>query len=215
MLVFMVLLFTVLGSAFPAQAEAMQVQEAQTIRPVAQIPTPKVPFYSQFKDIQSPKWQKVGCGIASLTMIIDFYTPNAVSVNTLLTQGIAAGAYDQNAGWIYKGLIQLSQKYGLDGAYHDLSKLDSQTAFAQFKKYLQDGPVILAVHYKFDPKSTIPHLVVINGIDNDVVYYNDPAAQVGEKKISTADFLKGWKKKIIVIRPVKEQNKVALDTKSK
>ena len=172
-----------------------------------------MPFYSQFKDIISPKWQKVGCGITSLAMLIDFYKPEAaVSVNALLSQGIAAGAYDKNAGWIYKGLIKLSQKYGLNGTYYDLSKLGTETAFTRFKNYLKDGPVMLVVHYQFDPKSTIPHLVVINGIDADkgVIYYNDPAAKTGEKQISVANFLKGWKKKVIAFRPVKESKGIAL-----
>ncbi|MFZ2500554.1 MAG: C39 family peptidase [Minisyncoccia bacterium] len=168
---------------------------------VASTSIPFVPFYSQFKDIQAPKWQKVGCGITSLTMIIDYYKPDAVSVNTLLKRGIAVGAYAKNAGWIYAGLIQLSQKYGLEGKYHDLSKLDSKTAFEKFKILLDGGPVILAIHYKFDPKSTVPHLVVINGIHDGVVYYNDPAMAQGAQQISTTDFLKGWKKKVIVIRP--------------
>lgn len=186
-----------------------------TVAPYAEVQTivPDVPFYSQFKDIQSPQWQKVGCGIASLAMVIDFYKPGAVSVNTLLKKGIAAGAYLQDVGWIYAGLIHLAQRYGLDGSYHDLSKLDTKTAFDQFKKYLDGGPVILSVHYKFDPKSTIPHLVVIDGIKNDVVYYNDPAAKTGEKQISVANFLKGWTKKVIVIRPVKESAGVALAIK--
>ena len=166
---------------------------------------PDVPFYSQFKDIRSPQWQKVGCGITSLAMIINYYDPNAVSVNALLSEGIASGAYEQNVGWIYAGLINLSQKYGLDGTYHDLSGLDTQTAFDQFQNYVKTGPVILSVHYKFDPKSTIPHLVVIDAVNDGVVYYNDPAAKNGEKQISVADFLKGWKRKVIVIRPAQNQ----------
>ena len=170
---------------------------------------PQVPFYSQFQDIKEVPWQKVGCGITDLAMIIDYYKP-AVSVNTLLTQGIAAGAYLQSAGWTYQGLISLGKKYGLDGTSYDLAKSDSAAAFNQFKKYLQDGPVIVSVHYKFDPKSTIPHLVVINGIVGDTLYYNDPAAKTGEKQISVADFLKGWKKRFIVMRPAKAGNVVAL-----
>ncbi|MDR3571589.1 MAG: C39 family peptidase [Candidatus Pacebacteria bacterium] len=183
---------------------------ATIVAPMSTSSVPDVPFYSQFRDIRSPQWQKVGCGITSLAMVIDYYSPNAVSVNTLLKQGIAAGAYEQNAGWIYAGLIQLSQKYGLDGTYHDLSKLDTQTAFEQFKKYVKAGPVILAVHYKFDPKSTIPHLVVIDAVQDGIVYYNDPAAKTGEKQIAVADFLKGWKRKVIVIRPTQEAQSTTL-----
>ena len=183
--------------------------------PVAPTPLPAVstvpvvPFYSQFQDITPPAWQKKGCGITSLAMVIDFYKP-AVSVDTLLTQGIAAGAYLQNAGWTYSGLISVGKKYGLDGASYDLGTLSSKAAFVKFQKFLAEGPVIASVHYKFDPKSTIPHLVVIDGIKGDIIYYNDPAAKTGQKQISIADFLKGWKQRFIVIRPVKENVKVAL-----
>lgn len=161
---------------------------------------PNVPFYSQFTDIASPAWQEVGCGITSLAMVIDFYKPDAVSVNNLLTQGIEAGAYDPSLGWKYGGLIQLSQAYGLSGTYYDLTNLAAGAAFSQFKNLLKGGPVILSVHNRFNPQSTVPHLVVIDGIKNNVVYYNDPAAKMGEKQIPVADFLKGWKKKVIVLR---------------
>ena len=170
---------------------------------------PEVPFYSQFRDITSAKWQKVGCGVTSLAMVVDYYKP-AVSVNKLLEQGIAGGAYLQNAGWTYKGLIQISQKYGLDGTSYDLGKKSTEAAFAQFKDDLEDGPVIASVHYKFDPKSTIPHLVVINGLEDGLLTYNDPAAKTGAKQISTADFLKAWKKRYIVVRPTDKGGTMAL-----
>ena len=184
----------------PPPAIAPVIVSPAPISIVATTTIPTVPFYSQFKDITSPTWQKVGCGVASLAMIIDYYKPS-VPVNTLLKQGVASGAYLQSAGWTYKGLIDLSKKYGLTGKSFDLGKSGKDNAFEEFKRSLKDGPVIASVHYKFDPKSTIPHLVVINGIEGDIMYYNDPAAKEGEKEISTADFLKAWKKRFIVIRP--------------
>lgn len=159
-----------------------------------------VPFYSQFQDIQELKWQKVGCGVASLAMVIDYYKPNAPTVEKLLAQGISSGAYDYNAGWKHAGLISLAKKYNLAGNSYDLSSSSMTTAFARLQSDLKNGPVIVSVHYKFDPKSTIPHLVVIDGISNGVVYYNDPAAKSGKLQISIADFQKAWKKKSIVIR---------------
>ena len=168
-----------------------------------------VPFYSQFHDISSPPWQKVGCGVTSLAMVIDYYQPDIVTVDALLKQGIAADAYLPSAGWTYTGLIDLAKKYGLEGDAYDLGKSASTTAFAQLQKYAKDGPVIVSVHYKFDPKSTIPHLVVVDGIEGDIVYYNDPAAKTGEKAISTADFLKGWKRRFIVLRPAQKDGEVA------
>ena len=179
--------------------------------PPVPIQVPNVPFYSQFQDIQSTTWQKVGCGITSLAMVIDYYKPDSVTVNQLLGQGILAGAYDTNAGWIHKGLISLSTKYGMEGNSYNFSSSKQSVAFAEFKKFLDDGPVIVSIHYKFNPKSTIPHLVVIEGIQNGVIYYNDPALKTGQKTISTEDFQKGWKKKFIVIRPKPENKELTLD----
>ena len=143
-------------------------------------------------------------------MIIEYYKPGSVSVNKLLNQAIASGAYLPSAGWIHAGLALLSKKYDLMGKNYDLSGLNKSSAFSQLKEFLKDGPVIASVYYKFDPKSTIPHLVVINGLEGDTVYYNDPAGSVAGKEISTTDFLNGWKKRFIVIRPVTESGKIAL-----
>jgi ABC-type bacteriocin/lantibiotic exporter with double-glycine peptidase domain len=154
----------------------------------------------------------VGCGITDLAMLINYYHPDAVSVNTLLKKGIAAGAYDYNAGWIYAGLIDLSKPYGLNGAYYNLAALSAEDAYTALAKHLKTGPVIAPVHYKFDPKSTIPHLVVLNSIQGDTVYYNDPAAKVGQKSISKSAFLKTWKKRIIEIRPATQSSAIALGT---
>ncbi len=170
--------------------------------PPVPITVPAVPFYSQFEDIEYPSWQKVGCGVASLAMVLDYYLPT-VSVNLVLSQATSSGAYLKDAGWTYKGLIGVAKKYGLEGSSHDLAKLSTAAAYKQFKDYLKDGPVIASVHYKFDPKSKIPHLVVIDAVVDGVVYYNDPAAKSGQKQLSSADFLKAWKKRFIVLRPAK------------
>ncbi len=173
------------------------------------IPTPPVvavahvPFYSQFADVDSAQWKPKACGVVSLAMVIDYYSSEPVSVNKMLTQAIKSGAYLPSAGWTHQGLINLSTKYGMKGQAYDLSTLSGTAAFTKFKGYLKDGPVIVSVHYKFEPTNPIPHLVVIDGIDKDFVYYNDPAAKNGEKKIAIADFRKAWKQKFIVIRPAK------------
>lgn len=161
---------------------------------------PNVPSFSQFLNIESPKWQKVGCGITSLAMVIDYYKPNAVTVDALLARGIALGAYDSSAGWIHGDLVSLSKKYGLDGSTHDLSKSSASSALAALQKSVNNGPVIASVHYKMDPKNPIPHLVVIDAINNGIVYYNDPASTSGKKQITTANFMKAWKQRYIVIK---------------
>jgi uncharacterized protein YvpB len=162
---------------------------------------PSVPFYSQFQDIGDASWQKIGCGVTSLAMIVNFYHPGAVSVETLLDEGVASGAYINGAGWSHLGLVRLGEGYGLKGETYDLSKLDTASALLRLETALARGPVIASVHYKFDPKSTIPHLAVITGTANGRVYYNDPAGKTPGQSLATTDFLKSWKKRFIVLRP--------------
>lgn len=165
----------------------------------------EIPFISQFKDISSTEWKNKSCGVASLAMIIDYYRPDSVEVNTLLRQAIARGAFLKNAGWIHRDLALLSEGYGLEGQAYDLSGQSSRVAYSQFKGLLEDGPVIASVHYKFDPKNPIPHLVVINRIEGDTVFVNDPAGKGKDEEVSLPDFLKAWKKRFIVIRPDEEK----------
>ena len=160
-----------------------------------------VPFHSQFSDITPLEWRKVGCGIASVAMLIDFYSAEVVSVDTLLTQGIASNAYLSDAGWTHNGLINLSKQFGLDGASYSLSHLTMESAFVELERVVKEGPVMVSVHYTFKPTNPIPHLAVVTGIDNDRVYYNDPAEAVGQNSISIQQFQSAWKKRYIEIRP--------------
>ncbi len=162
-----------------------------------------VPFYSQFADISAPSWQKVGCGIASLAMVIDFYTDEEIeSVDTLLNRGIAARAFLSDAGWIHSGLISLSNKYGLSGETKSFYDLSVSGALDKLGVALEEGPVIASVHYTFEPTNPIPHLVVITGMKDGLVYYNDPAEPTGGGTLTVDKFSKAWKKRYIEIRPV-------------
>lgn len=161
---------------------------------------PSVPFYSQFSDITDPAWKKVGCGITGLAMLIDYYEP-AVSVDTLLEEGIDAGAYLDSVGWSYAGLIGVSQKHGLTGRTFDYKNGDMETAFAKLEASLTEGPVMASVYYTLTPGNPIPHLIVVNGIKDGIVYYNDPANLSGGDTISVEKFKPAWKKRFIEFRP--------------
>ena len=184
----------------PSVTLASSTASATPVHTAATSTVAAVPFYSQFKDISSPSWQKVGCGITSLAMVIDFYATTSPSVNKLLSQGIAAGAYS-NAGWTYAGLISLSKRYGMVGESRILYNASNASAKKKLKADVAQGPIIASVHYTFDPKNPIPHLVVVTSIEGDTLYYNDPAAKSGNQKIAVDTFMKAWKKRYIVIRP--------------
>ncbi len=186
------------SSELPESLENLE----KAINPVKQTEVFKVPFYSQFNDISQADWKKVGCGIASLAMLISYYEHETVSVDGLLKKGISNHAYLDSAGWVHSGLIDLSHEYGLDGESKSLANLKMPEAFLELEKELETGPVMASVHYTFEPTNPIPHLVVVNGVADGKVFYNDPAEENGGGSLSIEKFQKAWKKRYIAIRPI-------------
>ena len=183
-----------LDAPYSEAARVTSAEDHATIR--------AVPFFSQFKDISDPQWKKVGCGIASLAMLVDFYKPGSATVDELLEKGIAADAYLNNAGWIHAGLINIAKDFDLGGKTHDLSGWTQAEALENFKDHLTNGPLIASVHYTFEPTNPIPHLVVITEAKNGSIFYNDPAEDAGGGSITEQKFLAAWKKRYIEIRPL-------------
>ncbi|MFA6257927.1 MAG: C39 family peptidase [Candidatus Paceibacterota bacterium] len=167
-----------------------------------------VPLYSQISDISSVAWQQKGCGVADVAMIVEFYKPNTTSVQKVLEQALKGGAYVKNVGWSHQGLASLAVKYGLVGKTVDLSKFKNETALSQFKNTVKEGPVIASIRRGFNPKSPFGHLIVVTGFDDKLVYYNDPGKRDGIRTVPISDFMKGWKKRLIVIREPDTKKKV-------
>lgn len=160
-----------------------------------------VPLYSQISDITTVAWKQKGCGVADVAMIVEFYKPNTTSVQKVLEEALASGAYQKNVGWKHAGLAALATKHGLVGKTVDLSPLTKETAFGELKNMIKEGPVIASIRRGFDPASPYGHLIVITGFDEKQVYFNDPGKRDGKRTVAIADFMKGWKKRLIVIRP--------------
>jgi len=179
------------------EAEETELVESEIVDSQS---VPVVPFFSQFEDISPASWKKVGCGIASLAMLIEYYDPGVVVVDNLLQEGIEADAYLDDAGWTYAGLIGVSKKYGMGGQAYDLGNLSMEKAYGELLLELEEGPVMASVHYTFQKSNPIPHLVIINGIDDGKVYYNDPAEETGGGSVSVAQFQSAWKKRYIEFR---------------
>ena len=183
-----------------SQVIAEQIQKPEPLLISLSQDIPIVPFYSQFTDITREDWKKRACGIVSLAMLLELYKPGEINVNILLEEGIASGAFLNNAGWIHNGLALLANDYGLDGKSYDFAPSTMEYAYTQFENSLKGGPVIASVHYKLDSQNPIPHLIVVNGIKNGQVYYNDPAENHGNMSLSVEKFLQAWKKRYIEIR---------------
>jgi len=187
-------------------SEISEVEEIAIVKKMERLfndkEVPVVPFYSQFTDITASSWKKIGCGIASLAMVIEYYKPGTVVVDTLLDEAIDANAYLDSAGWIHSGLIDVSSKYNLHGEAYDYGSLSMDDAYEKLNTALKGGPVMASVHYTFQKTNPIPHLVIVNGVEDGEVFYNDPAEERGGGAISVAQFQSAWKKRYIEFRPI-------------
>ncbi len=162
----------------------------------------KVPKYSQHLHIKNKDWKTKTCGIAGLCMILEYFDKK-IPAEMLLNQGLKIKAYLPGIGWKHKGIVKLAKKFRLNGKNFDWAKLNTKTAFLKLKNYLKKYPILASIHLNFNPKNG-GHLVVITGISETKIFYNDPDSKT-EKQISKSipikKFLTGWKKRIIVIYP--------------
>lgn len=164
-------------------------------------PIRTVPFFSQFADIDDPAWRKVACGVASLAMIVEYHYEGTTDANRELAAGISANAYTDN-GWSHRGLIELAERHNLRGESVSLAHLSREAAVAALTKAVTDNPVMVSVHYTFEPTNPIPHLVVVTDIRDGYVHYNDPAEPAGGGFITTERFAAAWKQRYIAFTPL-------------
>lgn len=105
-------------------------------------------------------WSDRSCGIACLKMILSYYGLHAPSLYKLLLDGLRLEAYS-NAGWIHKGLADISRCYGLFGIALPINDIDHiQILLKEF------GPLIASVTLGFPITGKKGgHLVIITSIE--------------------------------------------------
>lgn len=160
----------------------------------------KVISLSQHIHIQDPKWKDKSCGIVSLAMLLNYFGKET-SADQLLKDGLANNAYLESVGWKHKELAELGKRYGIKGKNLDWALLDAESAYKKAVGYLDRHPIMASVYNNFQPGRG-GHLVVITGIVSDKIFYNDPGEKEVKKiskEISLEKFLRGWKKRIIII----------------
>ncbi len=167
-------------------------------------------FTSQ-QQLQS-EWRDRGCGVASMHMLLrllaatDPLTPQP-TLEKLLSDAQHVGAYIPNIGWSHAGLATLARTYGLVGFHRDNNDksptpLTDAAALKQLRSDLKHVPVIASVHKRFNPKLH-GHIVVVLSCTEDTVTIADPmfrTATQGIYEIPVAKFLRGWKKRTIIVR---------------
>lgn len=181
----------------------------------------KVPYYSQIKDTQNPKWKKDSCGIAALKMVLDFHQPTNLSIDELYQKGLDINGYLKNVGWYHHSLAQLAKRFGHQAitrswniskeslehlkqrgfSEKDIEIVETQQleeGIMTLKNELTNGhPVIVSI-----PKGYVEggsgHLVTLIGFDENGFIANDPF-DASEINLNFKKFKKIWSKRAILI----------------
>ncbi|MBI4160281.1 MAG: C39 family peptidase [Candidatus Yanofskybacteria bacterium] len=167
-----------------------------------------VPSYSQFLDVRRKSWQNKACGVAAVKMVVDFWNGVGKQVRNftcddLIDLGLKNDAYLENIGWKHTGLIKIARKLGLAGKNFDWFDQPPKIAFKKIIPWLKKYPVIVSIYLNFRPNYS-SHLIVLTSFDSKTIFYNEPAAKTRrgiKRRVSLKKFLRGWKRRIIVIYP--------------
>lgn len=165
-----------------------------------------IPAYSQHWDVKSRAWKRRACGIVALKMVMDHYEPQRAasrSFTRLIKKGTRMRAYIRNVGWSHRGLARIAVSYGFQGRNYDWWSETAARAFIHLRKHLRSGPVLASIYKNLKPNAH-GHLVVLTGFQRSTVYYHDPDSYTRRRiprETSLKTFLKGWKRRIVVVRP--------------
>lgn len=171
-----------------------------------------VPSYSQYLDVKNRAWRRRSCGIVALKMMMDYYEPRraaARSLPRLIAKGVRMKAYIKNVGWSHRDLARIAAGYGFRSKNYDWFKESPRKAFHKLRRHLVQGPLMASIFQNLKPNAH-GHLVVVTGLARGIVFYHDPDSHTRRRiprHASAAKFLKGWKRRIIVVRPRLQRKK--------
>lgn len=173
-------------------------------------PKEKTFLLSQHLDFKNEKYRGNGCGIVSLLMLMRYWQSKGMpekntlpSPDQLYKIGLERGAYVKDVGWSHAGLAELAKYYGFGQSQNfDWAKERPTIALAKLKRELKNGPVLASVFYQYKLGNG-GHLVVLESLTRDKVKVWDPDKKDRikiEKTMSLGEFLKAWKRRIIIVR---------------
>ena len=145
----------------------------------------KVPYYSQYIDVANIEWQSRACGVACLKMLLGAQVVRTPSIDEMIRQGEAIGAYGPS-GWTHDGLLALAQKYYTKLSRTEWRQAEGKTAdelneegIAFLISELRSGhPIIVSAIKNFEVVDKF-HMVVLTGFEEEDgkvtgFYYHDP-----------------------------------------
>ena len=166
---------------------------------------------SQYLDLKNKNWQKAGCGVVSLLMLMRYLQAGGKNSNQRLPSadklyqvGLNRRAYIKGVGWRHSGLVGLAKIYGFKNTKrYDLSKMSFDQSLTKLKLELKTDPVLVSVFSKYEPGRG-GHLVVLLSLSKTVAEVLDPDTKVQSavyRKLSAQKFLSAYKSRFITVRP--------------
>jgi hypothetical protein len=178
------------------------------------MPSYRVPFSSQYTDLGHHEWRARGCGITALKMVMDYWhtideANRTASLESVLGEGLRAGAYLPGIGWSHRGLVEIARHFGYDGfnvdaALNSSASKSAEQAWGMLCAELEHGPVLASVFSGLNPARGGGHIITVTGFHDGLVFFNDPeemSEREGRKIIAVEAFLSAFKNRYIVIRP--------------
>lgn len=126
-----------------------------------------IPFYPQKWDL--PRWRELGfksyedaeywerssCGALCLKMAVDAFLnekhkPLSSPISELIQQGVSLDAYSDALGWMHKGLVAMSNEYGIPARAYKFRKPSDIHNFLA-----QGGLPIVSIKVGFVPKKRL------------------------------------------------------------
>lgn len=159
----------------------------------------KVPEFSQHLDVKEKEWKSRACGVTALKMLLEYNNSDSPSIDELIKIGVEKDAYIPNIGWKHRELAEIARDFKLKSRNFDWANLAPEEAFKKLKSYFPENPVLASIYKDFDDRKG-GHLIVLTGMENDTIFYNEPYAKKRQeirRSVHKDKFMKGWKRRII------------------
>jgi Peptidase_C39 like family len=212
------------------------------MRPPAGVMTPpaarlEVPFLCQWDlvpgelppDLRGLPWPRAGCAIACATMILNHHGQPA-TMGEVLTEALAAGAFDPRRFWLHAQLVGMLRGRGVAACRRNWFLLDGREAqylagrpldddaraeLAWVRRQMVDealgtigaslaagAPVVASVRSPSGVAGGPGHQVLLVGRDGDALLRHDPARRDGAfLPLGLEAFLAAWKGTAILVEP--------------
>lgn len=138
-----------------------------------------IPYISQYLDVLDFKWTHRSCGMCCVAMIFDYHNKPHKSVLEMCEDGEEAGGRN-SSGWIHDYFVKLLKENGFEKANRE-EKMEDQYFLEKIKRNIENNfPVIASIEQR-SLEQTKFHQVLVVGIDENNIYYHEPASLDREK----------------------------------